>query len=816
MYATYSVSCGDRAEQKLKMTCPKRSFKVGKYSLYEKLGVGGFGIVRKAINDEDGSIVAIKILDKTELQLHEMTEHVKKEVTLLTMLKHPNIVKGYEVLNSKTKLFLVMEYVDGGDMHTVLSTKIKFSEAEAQRYFRSLIKCLHYCHERGVYHRDLKLENLLLTSSGELKVCDFGLASVRALNSDKSDLCQTIVGTEDFSPPEVLRNIPYNGGKSDMWSAGILLFAMLAGYCPFQGRSPRELHQRILSCKYSFPRNFPEQPKKIIKRLLVAKEADRLSAVEVLQCEWMLDSAPKSLTDFRLLGAPPTSPTTPASVGEVIISSEDSESSAESPSTNGTSLTTPEKCFEQKRSATMKKHSSSGIYENNYQETQDDDEVPKKSHRGTSNIAERSLYLALARTNVPGFVDMYDAMRDGKSGISVADRRWRWKSFPVCFVGADAVTWIASYLACTREEAAQVGQRLLEAGVFHHVCREHDFEDAFLFYRFLDDEPENTVVLNLRVAFRRTIPCPDPVSTSHALLSQLLSICRMHQSVGGCRAIDISGIQRDPIFQAYLSSVCELQVLDIDLIVTDDQRVSFLVNVCNLMWIQARIHIGDYHRVYNTNLKSKALSFQYNLAGASISLLEIEQILLSSRNASCSKKEDNIERGLIGSSVFARLIAGKKNAQKIRENLRPESFDPWRIFLISDASLDSPLVRATSEKDINIIHIRQAAAEYLAFTLEVDVDAGILTHSTRVERFRKAASISDNETFVELLADLCTGLPVEAKLRKMQVRSTEQNFPIIILIREESTTFSYSWETFAPRIASHASMESNDSSPWMT
>lgn len=790
------------------MTCHKRSFKVGKYSLYEKLGAGGFGIVRKAINDEDGSIVAIKILDKTELQLHNMTQHVKKEITLLTMLNHPNIVKGYEVLNSKTKLFLVMEYIDGGDMHAALATRKKFPEAVAQALFRSLIECLFYCHEQGVYHRDLKLENLLLTSDGELKVCDFGLASIRTFNSARNNLCHTIVGTEDFNPPEVLRSVPYNGEKSDMWSAGILLFVMITGYCPFRGRSPRELHQRILSCKFSFPPDFPEQPKRIVGKLLVANETDRLSASELLQYEWLRVNIQKCIFHKVVFPErPPTSPTTPAVTGYMAASPDwnhHGSSGAETPEKGSSDLANATRFILSKRSSIVVAEKSNRAYLDTSERTR------QRQSRG----GNQSLYLALAETNVPGFTNIYCAMRDVASGISIADRRWRLRSFPACFVGSDAVTWIKTFLRCEREEAIVVGQKLLDAGVFHHVCREHGFEDGFLFYRFLDDEPENSVVLNFRVAIRKGISCPNPVSTSSALLSQLLSVCRKHASLDSHRTVDISGIQTDPSFKAFLLSVCELQVVNIDSIVSDDERVSFLLNIYNLMWIQARIHIGENRKQECSMLTSEARSFQYNIAGSPMTLIEIERILLCS--SADVDKDEQFERGLVGSSMFSKLITGKKSSQKIREALKPEKVDPWRYFLMSDSSPQSPLVRITSGKDINVIYMRQAAAEYLAFTLDVNVESCTLTHSYLLELFRKAFAAMHNQRFIDFLANLCTGLPIEPQLRKVLLISAERNIHATILVRPESLTIPQSWRIFAPRMSSPDSMESNESSPWMT
>ena len=137
----------------------KHSYRVGKYIIGKKLGEGGFGPVRSALNTATKERVAIKILDKGEIKDVQRVVQVRNEISLLTTLKHPNIVTGIEVLSSSTRLFLVMEYVDGGDMHSLVVKKRRLPFSDACRYFNNLLNALHYCHSHGISHRDLKVSD---------------------------------------------------------------------------------------------------------------------------------------------------------------------------------------------------------------------------------------------------------------------------------------------------------------------------------------------------------------------------------------------------------------------------------------------------------------------------------------------------------------------------------------------------------------------------------------------------------------------------------------------------------------------------------
>lgn len=775
------------------MSTTNQSFKVGKYSIRERLGAGGFGVVRKAVNEKDGSVVAIKILDKTELRLHEMTQNVKKEIALLTMLQHPNIVAGHEVLNSKTKLFLVMEYIDGGDMHSVLTARKRFPEAEARKYFHSLIDCLAYCHERGVYHRDLKLENLLVTKSGELKVCDFGLASVRSINSTRNELCRTVVGTEDFSPPEILKNIPYKGDKADIWSAGILLYTMIAGYCPFRGRTSHELMQKIISCKYAFPSSFPEQPKRLISTILIPDGRRRPSAQEILKHPWFEDQSPRSVQRKQS----PQKQNRAAS--KHTVSKRGRQSMALRNLRASTAKAADEAPIRQSKSATQIRGSG----------TSSDTSRRSSPDVGTmSKVGEPHVFFkALGQANVPKFISLYQAMTDPIKGISVQDRKWRMKTFGRCFIGSEAVTWISDFLSCTRDVAIAMGQKLVDAGAFHHVCREHGLEDVFLFYRWHHDDSENGYVMNMLVSNSRNLNCRSADIVVHDLLNQMLSICKVHQQLNDYMEVDMVGIQQDSIYKRFQIAARELQNSPIPSGGADDVLVPFLVNLHNLLWIHSRIHIGDFEELDYTTLKSQADNFQYSLNGRLISLGEVTRALYKecdTANSEFDQDQAALRPKRTQSLTGARLARffNKNNASSgsdICSEITPTLVDSLICFVTSDSSPESPLLKAYSRGAIPHTYLQTAAVQYLQSALQIDTEQCSISYSPVVEQFREIRNLSDDSDFIIILCELCRNNEIGDKLQEVIDISDEMGVPPVASLTRR-VSLRYSATAFAPNL----------------
>ncbi|XP_073000619.1 CBL-interacting serine/threonine-protein kinase 21 isoform X2 [Typha latifolia] len=258
------------------------STSVGKYHLGRTIGEGTFAKVKLAVNIETGKNVAIKIIDKKMVVQNNMMYQVEREISTMSLLSHPNIVTIYEVIATKTKIYIVMEYVSGGQLSDKLSYLQKLDEREARKYFQQLIDAVDYCHARGVYHRDLKPENLLLDNKGNLKVSDFGLSVLRK----PGGLLSTACGSPSYVAPEVIVHKNYEGAAADLWSCGVILFELLAGYLPFDDRSLMNLYRKISRAEYTYPEWFTAPQRKLISRILDPFPIRRATIAEILDDGW--------------------------------------------------------------------------------------------------------------------------------------------------------------------------------------------------------------------------------------------------------------------------------------------------------------------------------------------------------------------------------------------------------------------------------------------------------------------------------------------------------------------------------------------------
>lgn len=256
---------------------------IGKYQLGRTIGEGTFAKVKVALNIETSLPVAIKIINKKCVMDDKLIEQVKREITAMKHLQHPNIVQIHEVIATKTKIYIVMEYVSGGQLSDKLSYLKRLSESEARKYFQQLVDAVDYCHSRGVYHRDLKPENLLLDSKENLKISDFGLSIWRK----PGDLLSTACGSPSYVAPEVITDQTYDGSAADIWSCGVILFELLSGYLPFDDRSLMNLYRKISRAEYTCPERFLPSQVKLISKILDPLPRRRITAAEILEDEWM-------------------------------------------------------------------------------------------------------------------------------------------------------------------------------------------------------------------------------------------------------------------------------------------------------------------------------------------------------------------------------------------------------------------------------------------------------------------------------------------------------------------------------------------------
>ncbi|KAK8709662.1 hypothetical protein V6N13_060675 [Hibiscus sabdariffa] len=276
---------------------PTGGILLGKYQLGRLLGHGSFAKVHEATSiDDNDNVVAIKVIDKTKTVDAAMEPRIISEVSAMRRLQHhPNILKIHEVMATKTKIYLVMEFASGGELFTKVLRRGRLTETTARRYFTQLVSALHFCHQNGVAHRDVKPQNLLLDHNGNLKVSDFGLSALPEQLSN--GLLHTACGTPAFTAPEVVRRKGYDGSKADAWSCGVILFVLLAGKLPFDDSNLVCMYKKIHRREFQFPSWISKQAKSIIWQLLDPNPDTRMSLVKLMETPWLK----RSLTVYTSL-----------------------------------------------------------------------------------------------------------------------------------------------------------------------------------------------------------------------------------------------------------------------------------------------------------------------------------------------------------------------------------------------------------------------------------------------------------------------------------------------------------------------------------
>ncbi|KAK4770863.1 hypothetical protein SAY87_031395 [Trapa incisa] len=254
----------------------EKEMRLGKYEVGRTLGEGNFGKVKYARDVETGAGFAVKIIEKSRIINLNVTDQIKREIATLKLLKHPNVVRLHEVLASKTKIYMILEYVTGGELFDKIATRGKLPESEGRKLFQQLIDGVSYCHNRGVYHRDLKLENVLVDSRGCIKITDFGLSALPQ-HYREDGLLHTTCGSPNYVAPEVLSNRGYDGATSDVWSCGVILYVILMGYLPFDDRNLAVLYQKIFKGDCQIPRWLSPGAKSLIRRILDPSPVTRIT-----------------------------------------------------------------------------------------------------------------------------------------------------------------------------------------------------------------------------------------------------------------------------------------------------------------------------------------------------------------------------------------------------------------------------------------------------------------------------------------------------------------------------------------------------------
>ncbi|XP_030361223.1 serine/threonine-protein kinase SIK2 [Strigops habroptila] len=261
--------------------------RVGFYDIEGTLGKGNFAVVKLARHRITRSEVAIKIIDKSQLDAVNL-EKIYREVQIMKMLDHPHIIKLYQVMETKSMLYLVTEFAKNGEIFDYLASHGRLSESEARRKFWQILSAVEYCHGRKIVHRDLKAENLLLDNNMNIKIADFGFGNFYKSGEPLTTWC----GSPPYAAPEVFEGQQYEGPQLDIWSMGVVLYVLVCGALPFDGPTLPILRQRVLEGRFRIPYFMSEECEHLIRRMLVLDPSKRLTIAQIKEHKWMLIEVP--------------------------------------------------------------------------------------------------------------------------------------------------------------------------------------------------------------------------------------------------------------------------------------------------------------------------------------------------------------------------------------------------------------------------------------------------------------------------------------------------------------------------------------------
>nr|CAH8822163.1 unnamed protein product [Trichobilharzia regenti] len=255
---------------------------VGKYKLIRTLGRGNFAKVKLAQHVSTGREVAVKVIDKTQLNQASLKK-LFREVNIMKMLNHPNIVRLYEVIESERHVYLVMEYAENGEVFDHLVSHGRMKEREARAAFRQIVSAVEYCHQKKIVHRDLKAENLLFDGFFNVKLADFGFSNL----FDGSKKLDTFCGSPPYAAPELFQGRKYDGPEVDVWSLGVILYTLVSGSLPFDAQHLKDLQERVLRGKYRVPFYMSTDCEALLRKLLVLNPSKRVTLRNVMSDKWL-------------------------------------------------------------------------------------------------------------------------------------------------------------------------------------------------------------------------------------------------------------------------------------------------------------------------------------------------------------------------------------------------------------------------------------------------------------------------------------------------------------------------------------------------
>ncbi|KAM9832184.1 serine/threonine-protein kinase BRSK2-like isoform 2-T2 [Neosynchiropus ocellatus] len=256
---------------------------VGPYRLEKTLGKGQTGLVKLGVHCVTCQKVAIKIVNREKLS-ESVLMKVEREIAILKLIEHPHVLKLHDVYENKKYLYLVLEHVSGGELFDYLVKKGRLTPKEARKFFRQIISALDFCHSHSICHRDLKPENLLLDEKNNIRIADFGMASLQVGDS----LLETSCGSPHYACPEVIRGEKYDGRKADAWSCGVILFALLVGALPFDDDNLRNLLEKVKLGVFHMPHFIPPDCQNLLRGMIEVDAGKRLTLEQIQKHTWYL------------------------------------------------------------------------------------------------------------------------------------------------------------------------------------------------------------------------------------------------------------------------------------------------------------------------------------------------------------------------------------------------------------------------------------------------------------------------------------------------------------------------------------------------
>lgn len=317
----------------------KKEKKLGPFIVKKTLGSGAFSKVKLGTDTRNNKDVAIKIISKEQLHNHGQEELLRREVYVMKELSHPNIVQMHEVFQTSKHIYLILELVGGGDVFDRIIQTNGLDEREARHYFQQIIAAVYYCHMRGIAHRDIKPQNMLLGTEtpARLRVSDFGLANLAERTPDGTvqGLMQSLCGTPDYVAPEVIADGGYDGFKADVWSLGIVLYVMFASRPPFQHEQIPVMFERIRRCEYSMDPKIPPGAAALIRKILVLDPAQRATLQTIIADPWFQIDFAGSEAQTALAIAPSSREPTQADLQSIVLTMDDASRSPQEGRTTG-------------------------------------------------------------------------------------------------------------------------------------------------------------------------------------------------------------------------------------------------------------------------------------------------------------------------------------------------------------------------------------------------------------------------------------------------------------------------------------------------